>query len=93
MTSLFVHRPLYRRTPTWRRVGINWHLVVMAQTVARLIHTPEGWLSVGLLEPSNGWCAVDFHTLAQGKAALSRWWARRNSYCAFEQHMRTDLHE
>lgn len=78
--------PYPRRAASWRRIGDRWYLVAGHRTVACLLPTSCGWLSSGLAPPSNGWNAVDFLTLQQGKACIERWWAMHHTFRQFEHH-------
>jgi hypothetical protein len=91
MTQHFAHHTPRSTATSWRCMGHSWHLIVGGISVARLIATAEGWLSTNVLQPDNGWGYVDFLTLAQGKACLLRWWARRGSYRAFEHYVSPEL--
>ena len=88
MTGELIKHSLNRRAVSWRRArDKSWHLVVSGKTAARLIRIPEGWLSIIWHEEDHGWHAVDFATLAHGKACLAAWWAKRDTYQGFERYM------
>jgi hypothetical protein len=61
----------------WREVDHTWHLLLGNESVAQIIpNAHEGtpcWLTTIWELPCYGWHAVDFLTLEDAKAALTRW--------------------
>ena len=87
MTKLHSKFRRYPLAATWRRKRNDWHLTAGGHSVAHIIVTEDGWLSVIRDLPDHGWHAVDFHTLKQGKACLERWWATHDTFAAFERYL------